>query len=978
VIAPRATRLIRTADLRAFRAAVVDLATAGSAVDARHRLVIVPTHAAASHLLRTMEDARVGGGRAFVRPDIATPGELVTHMAWRLDAPLPTMGEAEREVLLGMACRATQDAGVVPPFRMRPALIAEALHFYDELRRHQKHVDAFERLVLGTLEPSAAYDRGAERLVQQTRFLVAAFRDFEARCASLGLDEHRLRAHLLTAPAARAYRHVVVAVTSRAFSPHGLTQADWDLLTRVPGLARLDIVVTDRALVGAPHEWFHSALPGMEETRFDAGVADTAPVGLIPSEDTVAHTARDREEEVADFARRARRALRAGDVPSLDRVALVVRQPLPYLYLGREVLRSAAMPCQTFDALPLAAEPLAAALDLILTCATSAFARTPLVALCRCPHFRFGVVDDDHRARDLTALDRALSEAGYLGQLEALDSLVASWEREARGGTQASAARAGRAALDISRDLATLGEGHTAAAHLTTMIEFWRRHERLPVVDDAVRSRLLRARAAILGLLGELRDAHARFDDAVVTIEEVSALIRRWVEARTFAPPADAAGLHIVDAVSAPFGEFAFVQLAGLIEGEWPSAARHDTFYSGSILRELGWPSERDRLEGARAAFEDLLQLPSRYRVVSTFRLEMDSLVTPSPFLDGLDRLASDVIETFTGDVRMFDHEALSLEPLVLEPLARLVRDAARHRLQLPSLDERQFHGFTAAHAYPSFSPGSIEQYQDCPFKFFAGRVLRLEEPPDDGSTLSPRARGRLVHDIFQRFFERWDASGGGPITPERMAEARSLLVRVAEPLLDRLPEAERMLERARLFGSPVAIGAGEVVLGLEASRPTRVVRRWLEYVFEGAFTLGRTDGRRLSLRGVADRIDLLDDGRLRVIDYKTGRISDRSRALQVPLYALCAQERFTDDAGQARDVAEAGYVTFGDKKPFTAVVDLERRRADDVLAGASDRVFELVDAVDRGEFPPRPHNPTRCRFCAYGAVCRKDYVGDD
>jgi hypothetical protein len=39
--------------------------------------------------------------------------------------------------------------------------------------------------------------------------------------------------------------------------------------------------------------------------------------------------------------------------------------------------------------------------------------------------------------------------------------------------------------------------------------------------------------------------------------------------------------------------------------------------------------------------------------------------------------------------------------------------------------------------------------------------------------------------------------------------------------------------------------------------------------------------------------------------------------------------------------------------------------------------VLDIVDGIGRGEFPPRPHDPMICRYCAYAPVCRKDYVGD-
>jgi ATP-dependent helicase/DNAse subunit B len=315
---------------------------------------------------------------------------------------------------------------------------------------------------------------------------------------------------------------------------------------------------------------------------------------------------------------------------------------------------------------------------------------------------------------------------------------------------------------------------------------------------------------------------------------------------------------------------------------------------------------------------------------------------------------------------------------VVLAPLAPAVQDAARRRLARPPSTEARYHGTTGPHGHPTYSLSALERYQTCAFKFFAADVLKLDEPPDDAAMLSPRIRGQLLHQIFQRFFEAWDARGFGSVTPERMPEARALMAEVAEPILAEIPESERQIERARLFGSAVAPGAAEVVFGFEASRAARVSERRLEHAFEGHFELGAADGRRVPLRGKVDRIDILEDGRLRVIDYKSGNVWDRGRALQVPVYALCAQEQLRDANGRTRAVAEAGYVTLGGRQPYIAIVRDGDPDAQATLADVRARVLELVDRVERGEFPPRPRDLVDCRFCPYPAVCRKDYVGDD
>ena len=167
-------------------------------------------------------------------------------------------------------------------------------------------------------------------------------------------------------------------------------------------------------------------------------------------------------------------------------------------------------------------------------------------------------------------------------------------------------------------------------------------------------------------------------------------------------------------------------------------------------------------------------------------------------------------------------------------------------------------------------------------------------------------------------------------------------------------------------------------MLGIEAARPVKVVERLLEHRLDGEFSLGAADDRRAALRGVADRIDLLEGRRLRVIDYKSGYAPNVKRALQVPIYALCAGERLAAREREPWTVDEAAYVAFSGKRALVPVIKAGSQDAASVLASARDRVFDVLDGVARGEFPPRPYDPVICSWCAYPSVCRKDYVGDE
>ena len=138
----------------------------------------------------------------------------------------------------------------------------------------------------------------------------------------------------------------------------------------MPGLERLDVVATENVLAAGFHQRIHDVLPGIEEERVGAPAAPPLLSAPEPPAGTDAHgwiVCRDREEElVGDRARDQTAAGRFGSTP-LERTAVVFQRPLPYLYLARQVFPDAQVPYQALDALPLAAEPFAAALDLVFS-----------------------------------------------------------------------------------------------------------------------------------------------------------------------------------------------------------------------------------------------------------------------------------------------------------------------------------------------------------------------------------------------------------------------------------------------------------------------------------------------------------------------------------------------------------------------------------------------------------------------------------
>jgi RecB family exonuclease/inactivated superfamily I helicase len=960
VITPRRTRLVRVPDLQTFRRAIAALCPteAGSSkTDAR--AIIVPTRAAARLLSRFM----LRTSRADQPPDILTRAELYDSLHARLARPPRRLSAFERDAIAQAAARQAAAAEPSLAFRLRPGLVAEMIRFYDQLRRQSQQVNRFEELIAGPLG-GAADDRGAGRLLVQTRFLARAFREYERRAEETGaVDEHALRVCLLRDPFARPLRHVVVTVADWIADRDGLWVADFDLLSRLPDLESIDLVCTDATLGSGMHERIHSWWPGLEEIEAATLLGperavrptlltsfDVRQSGSEPRNETW-FTFRDREEELVAAARRYVANSQA------HTAAVVFKQPLPYLYLAPDALGSAGVPYETFDALPLAAEPTASAVDAVLDVVESGFTRSALVALLRSPHFAF-VHDGVTLSREAVgALDGALVGARYLGDIVRLERIHA--EREGK-------LPALDVALAVARQLAPLGEAAPASAQVRRLLAFLADRFRPLDVADPFDTREKQARAAIVEVLTSLAAAHLAFHDPDWTIAELAPAVRRWISEQTFSPHSPelaGPGISLVDDQAARYGDFDDITVVGLVENEWPERPRRNIFYGAALLKALGWPSEKDRQGAADARFLDLISSASTRVILSTFTLDDEMLVTRSTQLDEVPRARLSSVPLAPKDAGTADGE----------PSAGEWTDIRTGRLQ-PDADV--FHGRIGPQPARPWSISALETYIGCPFKFFAQHVLRLQEEPDDEEVMDPRRQGQFVHDVFEQFFAEWQRSGRRAITPDNLADARALFVDVVERALVRLPDAEGGLERTRLLGSSAAAGLGEAVFRMEAERPTAVVERLLEERLDGEFVIHTEAGMRtVRLRGKADRLDLLDDGTFRLIDYKLGWPPNKARALQLPIYSLCAEQKLAArSTGRTWTLGEAAYLAFKGPRRVVPLFSNPAER-DEVLAKAQQRLADTLDGIERGEFPPTPDDVFRCETCSFAAVCRKDYV---
>lgn len=325
----------------------------------------------------------------------------------------------------------------------------------------------------------------------------------------------------------------------------------------------------------------------------------------------------------------------------------------------------------------------------------------------------------------------------------------------------------------------------------------------------------------------------------------------------------------------------------------------------------------------------------------------------------------------------MFAHEALA-RPVAAFAVGETASGWLELRASRTAAPDPRFRGSVGPRLPEAYAVSRVERYLECPFKYFAAQVLALDEERDDESGLTPLERGQLLHEVFEAFFVAWRAQGHRGVTADNLGSAIELFAEVAEAQLLLLPEGDRALERTYLLGSAASPGLADRAFNFEIEHGVEVLERLLEHPLEGAFVFAGASGpREVQVRGKADRIDLLADGTLRIIDYKLGRAPKPARVLQLPVYGIAAAQQLEGRHGRAWSVGRAGYVAFKEKNAF---VDLAGRAGNlpAALAEGQRRFVEAIDRIEAGEFPVDPDEPWFCTRCGFSHVCRKDYVGDE
>lgn len=287
------------------------------------------------------------------------------------------------------------------------------------------------------------------------------------------------------------------------------------------------------------------------------------------------------------------------------------------------------------------------------------------------------------------------------------------------------------------------------------------------------------------------------------------------------------------------------------------------------------------------------------------------------------------------------------------------------------------------------WSASQLKDYGLCGFRFFAKRLLRLDEVKDPQAGFDSMQLGQLNHKILEDTYRRV-RDFGLSIHEDNLDQALEIFERIALKRLDSAPQdfgflagAGWQAEKMMLFRRLQAL----IKLDFSAKSPLNRIagdRRVydLEYSFDDVEIDLPELGERLRLRGMIDRIDVAG-GRLILVDYKTGSTTiDRSeieagRDFQMMTYVLALGAEL-DHAVSPPQMSRVMFWHLRNLKT-SGEIDLDNAEDLEAIAVARARVAENLRDGRAGRFPVRPtgFEAGKCaRYCEYGRLCRVNVTG--
>lgn len=479
--------------------------------------------------------------------------------------------------------------------------------------------------------------------------------------------------------------------------------------------------------------------------------------------------------------------------------------------------------------------------------------------------------------------------------------------------------------------------------------------------SQIMRQEALFALSNLFNKLQTYLDKYPAFD-SLKTLQRLFEQLLRQSSLPFYGEPLD--GLQVMGLLETRNLDFKNIILLSVNEGILPKGRSQNSFIPIDIGAAYGLPGYRERDAVYAWHFYRLLQRAENIHLVYNTEPDEFAKGEKSRFIAQLEeelKVQGTIIQhdIWVPDVKAFTDPEIKIE-------------------KSKALMERLYKRFGKEND-KFLSPSALSLYLDCSlhfyFKYLSG--LKIEDELEDD--IGDDVLGIIVHKVLQDFFE--------PLKGKKVQESDYIEMLKALPVKIAAVFAEKVDEEVLMQGKNFLIfKAAEQMLGNYLREEMRVFNAQgqaleiieLELLMKDAMQ-AESDLGCLQIGGFADRIDLIGDKVIRIIDYKTGIVDAKTlkieslndiydkdgmgKALQLLLYSHLAKKAFPGKQIQA------GIISL--RKPSSGLLAFEHQLADveDVNLFFEKMANKLVQ---NDTFFEKTDDLSKCIYCDFQKICNR------
>lgn len=261
------------------------------------------------------------------------------------------------------------------------------------------------------------------------------------------------------------------------------------------------------------------------------------------------------------------------------------------------------------------------------------------------------------------------------------------------------------------------------------------------------------------------------------------------------------------------------------------------------------------------------------------------------------------------------------------------------------------------------FSASRLQAYIDCPQKYYFNYVDKIDNRPDERSTLGPDELGNLEHKIIAEYFQDKSFIKSSAIDLE---QHRKICVKVFNEYLNESKLNLNETERARGLNEIMHYTWNGIIFLLDLMEPKKVK----SIRFEVA--LGENPWK---LKGSIDCLIELDDKKIILIDFKrsSSATGTKTETMEIKKIQLWVYLLTMIHAGYT--VESFGYLNLSDladDKLFFYEDDAQKVMGD-LMEEAKIIIENTIGNLKvEAAFPPKPREGKVCNYCPVNLFCLK------